>query len=484
MKHYLRIYLSAVAALLVIAAGCEQRTAPSKEEISKPDASSVSSTPEQLSSGGAEEPTASEPEAVSAQGIELTVKLAQDILDRGRVSFELGLNAPGGMGEFYQTHPDFLCDQSNRMQINTGKQVEDGGEHARLLLPEGRSPKDDLINRERLALFVENYHNKTPDSIVVLSSGEPIALWLTVFTYLGGDSYTVQSCYPRKDKLEWSPAYTVTQLEETDKEWILLNDTMQKIRFPKYGYEPIPFGEVTGVRTEAEVLALMERLREEQYPQTDSVTNAEPQVVDGVPCYVFEMLQSGEYTGYSFAVAKTLSRYYEIEQVNGRWVLQARPKSPEPDFAQRMSADLSGISTEWSAQYRNDSLGISINFPQSWENSYTPVFSEQRVANDEMAIRIDFCYKNDLQTSMACVIAMTESAWEKTEAEYAKSGGPGFGSMAGKNSSYVFSADYSHAPQYGDGPNREPCDKLSLAGRDAITSQITIYEPIIQQGRK
>lgn len=478
MKKIITLLL--VAALLSGVAGCSRTAEPTQSDSGKPESGSMSASNVQEQKPISGEEPASMPETAPAQGIELTIELAQEILDRQRVTYEQGLNASGAMGEFYQTHPDFLYDQSNRMQINTGKEVEDGGAHARLLLPKGQAPADDLVNRERLALFVENFHSKTPDSIVILSSGEPIALWLTVFTYSGGDSYTVQSCYPWKDELEWSSVYTVNQLEETDKEWIMLSDPMQKIRFPKYGYEPIPFGEVTGVRTEAEVLEIVEQLRKTDYSQqADSVTAVEPETVDGVPCYVFELQQAGEYTGYSFAVAKTLSRYYEIEQVNGNWVLQARPKAPAPDFAKRMSTDLSGVSTEWGAEYRNDSLGISIQFPQSWAHNYTPVFSEQQVAKDEMGIRIDFCYKNDAETSMACVIVMSEKSWQEAEAEAEKNGSPGLGAMAGKNSSYVFSASSSNAPQYDDSPNREPCDKLSMAGRNAIANHITIYEPTI-----
>ena len=54
----------------------------------------------------------------------------------------------------------------------------------------------------------------------------------------------------------------------------------------------------------------------------------EPEEIGGVPCYVFDLLDRNRtYTGYSFAVARDLSRFYEIEQVNGQWLLQARPRS-------------------------------------------------------------------------------------------------------------------------------------------------------------
>ena len=134
-----------------------------------------------------------------------------------------------------------------------------------------------------------------------------------------------------KDALEWQTSYVSHGIEETEAEWILLDDPMQQHRYPKYGYEPLPLSETIGARSEAEVLEVVEHLRQSKYPETDYVVPTEPQTIDNVPCYCFDLYQTTEengsaFTGYAFAVATDLSRYYEAEAVNGQWVLQARPK--------------------------------------------------------------------------------------------------------------------------------------------------------------
>lgn len=72
-------------AIAISFAACSNRTISSKAETSKPESGSfsASSQPAQQSSGGAQEPEAT---PAPAQGIELTVELAQEIMDRGRVS--------------------------------------------------------------------------------------------------------------------------------------------------------------------------------------------------------------------------------------------------------------------------------------------------------------------------------------------------------------------------------------------------------------
>lgn len=70
-------------AIAISFAACSNRTISSKAETSKPESGSfsASSQPAQQPSGGAQKP-----EATPAQGIELTVELAQEIMYRGRVS--------------------------------------------------------------------------------------------------------------------------------------------------------------------------------------------------------------------------------------------------------------------------------------------------------------------------------------------------------------------------------------------------------------
>lgn len=263
---------------------------------------------------------------------EITVALVNEIFQSLRVSYEQGDGAPGSFETFLVNHPDFIKDQSRRGQVTSGKAVENVGEPVRLMLPKGVAPENDMLNRERLAKFVGNYQSKVPDSIVILSSGGPIPLWITTYIYDGsGSSFTVQSCFLLQDTLKWQTSYVSHGIEETDTEWILLDDPMQHHRYPKYGYEPIPLSEMIEERSESEVLEVVDNLRQSKYPETDYVVSGAPQIVDDVLCYRFDLYQTMDgnstfFTGYAFEVATDLSRYYEMEQVNGQWVLQARPK--------------------------------------------------------------------------------------------------------------------------------------------------------------
>lgn len=284
------------------------------------------STAETSDSSGETIPSAPAPKT------EITVALVNEILQSLQVSYQQGDGAPGSFEAFLAHHPDFIKDQSHRGQVTSGKAVENIGEPVGLMLPKGVAPEDDIINRGRLAKFVENYQSKVPDSIVILSSGDPIPLWITTYIYDGiGSSFTVQSCFLLKDTLAWQTSYVSHGIEETDTEWILLDDPMQQHRYPKYGYEPIPLSETIQERSESEVLEVVDNLRQSKYPEADQVVPGAPQTVDDVLCYRFDLYQTVDenntlFTGHALAVATDLSRYYEMEQVNGQWVLQARPQ--------------------------------------------------------------------------------------------------------------------------------------------------------------
>lgn len=316
-EHLLTILF---VALLCVTVGCGKQSSPlSSSQSSDKDKSTISEE-------GTLKPAAPAPKT------EITIELINEITQSQKISYEQGSDAPGSFEKFLESNPHFISDRFDRGQVTSGKAVQNVGASVSLTLPQGAAPENDMINRERLAEFVENFKNQTPDSIVILSSGDPIPLWVTCYNYDGGSSFTVQSCYLLMDHLEWQPLYTSQKIEETDCEWIVLDDPMQQHRYTKYGYEPIPLGEAIGERSESDVLKIVDDLRQKQYPQTDHVVPGDPRTIDDIPCFTFELYQTKDgtstYTGYSFAVAKDLSRYYEIEQVNGRWLLQARPKMP------------------------------------------------------------------------------------------------------------------------------------------------------------
>lgn len=321
-RKRIRVILVAVV-ILCVAGGCNMKT--------------QSSNSSQVSTAETTDPLEDNVFSTPAPKTEITVALFNEILQSQRVSYEKGDGVPGSFEAFLANHPDFIKDQSSRGQVTSGKAVGNVGEPVDLMLPKGVAPENDMLNRERLARFVENYQSKVPDSIVILSSSDPIPLWITTYIYDGsGSNVTVQSCFLLRDTLEWQTSYISHGIEETDTEWILLDDPMQQHRYPKYGYEPMPLSNIIEERSESEVLEIVDNLRQSKYPETDYVVSGDPQTVDDVPCYRFDLYQTTNadstfYTGYSFAVATDLSRYYEMEQVSGQWVLQARPKSPAID---------------------------------------------------------------------------------------------------------------------------------------------------------
>lgn len=274
----------------------------------------------------------SESEAFPAVPIEITQELFNEIMNRMGVTRREHLDAPGALGEFLREHPDFLLDQSGRVQSRGYDEhgngvVYDGGEHAQLLLRDGVDPGADLINRPRLALFAQRRRAGIPDQIAVISSGPTIPVKVAVFT--GGGSETGYSVEIHSIGVEDMTAAKAETLVETDREWRMIDLPHLKIRYPKYGYEPIPLS-AAGVEVDQEEAGrtVADYARERYSARMDQIVPLEPEQVGGIPCYIFEARdKEGFYTGIKFAAARDLSRIYEIEQVGGEWLLQARPKA-------------------------------------------------------------------------------------------------------------------------------------------------------------
>lgn len=277
--------------------------------------------------GSREEESGSEPAAIRTDPADFLTPADFDeafleALDQQwSVTREQGPGAPGGLG------PNFLADDSGRVKSYNGEgQMEDGGLVARLLTHE---PEKDLLNRERLAAFAQNCHAGVPDQIVILSSGSPVPLWVNIYTSSEDGSYTVERFFrPGGEDLD---STTVPALQETESEWLLVQEEDWKVRYPKYGYEPIPLAVPPREATQEETLTLLEEFVQENdllSPMTAELLPGEEREIDGLVCGTFRGVTSeGFDSGDMYAVSPDLSQVWEIEQVNGQWLLLARPKA-------------------------------------------------------------------------------------------------------------------------------------------------------------
>lgn len=264
---------------------------------------------------------------ITSGAVEITPELIKQLRRRIDITHKAGVDAPGAIGEFIKANPNFLYDQSGRVTFSRGDNtVDDGGEHA-LLLPWGGTPETYMINRERLAAFVEHYKAGVPDRVAVISPGSQLPVWVEVFTYAGnGTAYTVESYSTDSEKPRTAQ---VDPLVETDREWLMLNLPNWKSRYPKYGYEPEPLAGSGREVGQAEAQMAIKAYLKAKYPETEHVVSLrEQKTINGKRCYVFEAVDTGDsFSNETLAVSTNLDHLYEIEQESGQWMLHARPKS-------------------------------------------------------------------------------------------------------------------------------------------------------------
>lgn len=225
---------------------------------------------------------------------------------------------------FIHSHPDFLYEAVPRYSFHTGTGIDDGGLFPELLLSgdsfakDAFSSADVLFNHSRLSSFYQHYHEGIADSICILSPGDPIPLWMTIYTFDG--TALTRSRYAcglndnfMLDVKEVSLHVQNEGFSETDTEWILTDENELKIRFPKFGFAPRQISQET----------LRETLLE-GFDGSYQVSNTDQTVLLGRICQVYDILDQNGAQISSFAVAQDFSRFYQIEHANGQWLLQAR----------------------------------------------------------------------------------------------------------------------------------------------------------------
>lgn len=319
----MRIITIAFMACIVILSGC----APAQTLLGSLQLESTVQTIEH-SESPLNQQTSSLPQEEAPSGIKITPKLAQELTQRLKNLQAVGGKAPEELKEFLRENPDFLFVQLPRGYVDNQKGAMGTGEWAWLILPEGMKPEDDLYGRERLARFAENYRKGQSDQIVILSPGTQIPLWISLYTFDGKELSMIS--YDADGRFL---SHTVhVKLVESDVEWMFIDREYIVAEHPKYGYEPIPVSVVLQMTEEAEVQRAIEKFSNQRYSRADTAHWQETRAIDGIECNVFYLFEThNEQIGEvgAFAIAQDLSRFYEMEQVNGQWVLQARPKQPD-----------------------------------------------------------------------------------------------------------------------------------------------------------
>ena len=137
--------------------------------------------------------------------------------------------------------------------------------------------------------------------------------------------------------------------------------------------------------------------------------------------------------------------------------------------------DLTGVRTGFGSTYENPELGLTLNFPAGWADGYTPVVAVQE-ENGIFFVRVDFCYRNDPNASMACVTAYSHADYEALAAEAKANDWPILANELGKNGRYVFLGEGASGCAYADGPNVAPFNRLHFAGA-ALIDMAVVSEP-------
>lgn len=229
----------------------------------------------------------------------------------------------GSFSSFINDHPDFLHENIQRITYNTGKEVKDGGLFPLLMVPsqfggqDSFTPEDVLSNHQRLKVFFENCNKKIPDSIALLSSSSPVPLWITIYTFDG--TKILQSSYMSGitegdylDVREYSINTVNKGFSESPLEWTLTYNDDLVVRYPKYGFIP------RSITPDTLEEILLEGMEDGSTVQKTDGT----QTLDNKTCLVYEVLNpDGIYQGVLYAVAQDFSRFYQVEQVNGSWLL-------------------------------------------------------------------------------------------------------------------------------------------------------------------
>ena len=236
----------------------------------------------------------------------------------------------GALEDFVAQNPDFLF--VNIVRVSYG--ADAGGAFPMLTTQSTNATmletqthftaEEVLINHKRLEEFYHNYDNHIPDTIIILSSGPPIPLWIKVYEFDGEkvmeSIYTVGYMWDedRLDIREYAMGVESVGFRETDTEWIVSDDGERIIRYPKFGYMPKPITEETLEET------LLERWGDTHKISTE--TRETSAVIKNGKAYTFYDVvdENNIMIGDLFAVADDFSRYFSISMVAGEWYLMGQ----------------------------------------------------------------------------------------------------------------------------------------------------------------
>lgn len=299
--------LAAGILLLSLLWGCGQESAPPPETLAE-----------------RENPPLLEPaeEPFLVGEAEVNKALLEELYGRRSVSWRDGTDAPGGLEEFVEACPDFLLDCSVYL---SGRELSCKGERVSRLLPYGDfTPEDSLLNRERMARFMENLQNGRPDRIGIISFGDPLPLWLKVLDYPGEGGELV--LHDLKLLQEMEHVSRPAEWEQTQKEWIFWGkDGEAWWYYPRYGYQPLVLRERGEVLSPQEAEQAMQEFCSCWYPGQDVSLQEWEGSDEGGEAYHF-LTRTEEGMEEFWILEKDGSRLYQIEMVNGKRVLLALPR--------------------------------------------------------------------------------------------------------------------------------------------------------------
>lgn len=153
-----------------------------------------------------------------------------------------------------------------------------------------------------------------------------------------------------------------------------------------------------------------------------------------------------------------------------RYETDPNPAQEQHTAGQRDNTD---FSTGQSARYRNEQLGITVSFPESWENNYTVSEGNtyfEEFSSDTTGIDLLFFYKEDLLSRLASITAIPKDAWEVIQSRETP-----IGVYLGENEQYVFVGNGSLKNRFLDGPDSQLYDRMQIQTQD-MPNMVTVDE--------
>ena len=184
---------------------------------------------------------------------------------------------------------------------------------------------------------------------------------------------------------------------------------------------------------------------------------------EGDLVYLYLTLAPGETYAHTSNEYKILTLRLE-EDGSYRYLRYETDANPSAEQHSAGQTDNTGLSTGQSALYRNEQLGITVSFPDSWENNYsvsegTAYFEE--LSSDTTGISLQFFYKEDTLSRLGSITAVPKEAWEVIQNRETP-----IGVYLGENEQYVFTGRASLQNSFIDGPDSQLYEQMRIQAEE------------------